>query len=634
MSSAVRQGAARRLAQLEERILELWQERAALSDPAADSIRPLTAALARALEAGEPLTLATAQVADKFLRGRTPAEEVSAIARLQEIVLRVLEREEPLTFAERMAVLAFFEALRIEAANEVRTRQQQLAQAATRSEERYLAAARAAGFAIWDWDLRGESVHWNQHVEALFGYPVEALSSLESWLEYVHPTDRERVGQSLRQAVESGLDRWSEAFQFLRRDGTYASVLGRAWVSHDATGNPVRLVGGLIDVSEQRRAERRLEEQMLLTRTVAENAASCLFLLDRRGCATYMNPAATRLTGYTLEEIRDTRFYSLMNPALQHSTSLIEDCPVHRREVAFRDHDCTFVRKDGTPFPVACTLTPLFESDAGGAVLELCDLTELRRSQAELREAVRVRDDFLSIASHELRTPMSALRMYIQGLIKGPLFEPLDERVKSRLLGADRSTLRMIQLLNELLDVSRLNTAHLELELADVNLTAVIQEVVDRLQPDISRSNSTLSLALASDVIGHWDRSRLDQVISNLLSNALKYGEGKPIEISLEEHDARALLRVRDHGVGIAPSEHERIFERFQRAASQRHYGGFGLGLWIAKRVLGLMGGTIRVESEFGNGALFEVCLPRHPPAKASREEGPPDPAAASGGDG
>jgi len=224
------------------------------------------------------------------------------------------------------------------------------------------------------------------------------------------------------------------------------------------------------------------------------------------------------------------------------------------------------------------------------------------------QEAVRVRDDFLSIASHELRTPLTPLRLQTQvlrRLLAQGSASPR-EKVLSSLDTLDRQTDRLSRLVSDLLDVSRITVGKLTLHREPVDLADVAREVVDRYAPS---SRSPISLQ-ARGAPGNWDRGRLEQVATNLLANAIKYGEGKPIDVVVDRTDRQALLVVRDRGIGIAPPDAQRIFNRFERASSATSYGGLGLGLYIAQQIATAHGGEISVDSAPGQGATFTVALP------------------------
>jgi signal transduction histidine kinase len=175
----------------------------------------------------------------------------------------------------------------------------------------------------------------------------------------------------------------------------------------------------------------------------------------------------------------------------------------------------------------------------------------------------------------------------------------------------ERQLRQLTRFVDELLDVSRLRASQLTLELGQVDLAAVTREVAARLSPELSRSGSQLTVRAGGEVVGLWDRVRLDQLVVNLLDNAIKFGLGKPIEISVDVDGEDAVLVVRDHGIGIAPQRIGAVFDPFERAVSPRHYGGLGLGLYLSRCVVEAQGGTITVESVPGQGSTFTVRLPR-----------------------
>jgi signal transduction histidine kinase len=232
-------------------------------------------------------------------------------------------------------------------------------------------------------------------------------------------------------------------------------------------------------------------------------------------------------------------------------------------------------------------------------------------------EGVQARDEFLSIASHELRTPLAALRMQVQ-MAQRRLADG-SGGVGPRLAAADRVIGRMSRLVYDLLEVSRINSGRLplELQLEDVDLAALVGDVVADHADAAAHAGCPLDLRADGPCVGRWDRLRIEQVVAQLLANALKYGAGKPIEVSVRGEGAWAVLSVRDHGHGVRPEERDRIFQRFERAVSIRNYGGFGLGLWIAREVIEALGGEIAVDSVPGDGATFRAALPRSPVREA-----------------
>ena len=235
------------------------------------------------------------------------------------------------------------------------------------------------------------------------------------------------------------------------------------------------------------------------------------------------------------------------------------------------------------------------------------------RLYGEAQDAIRVRDEFLSVASHELKTPITTLQLQIQSLMRrvqsGPPF--LEGELGSRLGSSEKQIDRLTQLINELLDISRITGGLLDLQIEEVDLATVVREVATRLDETAMRAGCTLTLTNVESQRGQWDRLRLDQIVTNLLSNALKYGAGKPIEVLLGGTPSTVQLEVHDQGIGIALDDQARIFDRFERAVSGRHYGGLGLGLWIVRQIVEALGGTIAVRSAPGEGSVFFLQLPR-----------------------
>jgi signal transduction histidine kinase len=234
------------------------------------------------------------------------------------------------------------------------------------------------------------------------------------------------------------------------------------------------------------------------------------------------------------------------------------------------------------------------------------ELMARRQVERGLMAALKARDDFVGMAAHELRNPLNVFHLTLQLLYRMPHQSGNDIR---RILDNLRVQLdRINSLVDHLLDVTRIRAGKLELELEEFDLSELIKEIVHRfaeLHPDIS-----LMVRVDGAAGGTWDRFRIDQAVSNLISNAIKYGLRKPITVAVTVDDKNACVAVRDQGIGIAPDDSERIFERFERAVSQSNTEGLGLGLWIAKRVVEAHGGLIIAEGEASRGAVFTIQLP------------------------
>lgn len=239
---------------------------------------------------------------------------------------------------------------------------------------------------------------------------------------------------------------------------------------------------------------------------------------------------------------------------------------------------------------------------------------QLQGALVEVEDALRMRDDFLSIASHELKTPLTGLLLQVQMLQRFArrLGDPnaATERITAMADTMERQVKRLAQLTYDLLDTSRIASGHLDLRIETVDLVELAQDVIGRFGDAAASQGSVVHLHTDVSVVGNWDRSRIDQVITNLLSNAIKYGRSAPIEVRVTCDGTRAQLSVRDHGMGVAPADRDRIFERFERIRTAGDPGGLGLGLYITRQIIDMHGGTIWLDSAPGDGSIFVVELP------------------------
>jgi signal transduction histidine kinase len=237
------------------------------------------------------------------------------------------------------------------------------------------------------------------------------------------------------------------------------------------------------------------------------------------------------------------------------------------------------------------------------------DLVREQAARIAAEEAVRSRDDFVAVAGHELKTPLAAMLLQIQILRRAVQNgKPID--IEERIDKIARSGGRLERLVEQLLDVSRITTDRLHLEKAPCDLAEVARDVADRFADASAQASCELSVRADEHVEGFWDRLRLEAVVANLLSNAIKFGSGEPVEIIVGSDRGQAVVRVRDHGIGIRPEDRSKLFRRFERAIAARDYGGFGLGLWICRNIVEASGGTIDVDSEPDRGSTFTVRLP------------------------
>ena len=379
-------------------------------------------------------------------------------------------------------------------------------------------------------------------------------------------------------------------------------------------------------MSERRHADeelRRSEERFrLLVESVQDYA---IFMLDPQGNVATWNAGAERIKGYRVDEIvgrHFSRFYTEEDRAAGRPQRLLAAAA---RDGRVEDEGWR-VRKDGSRFWADVVLTAVH--DASGALVGFAkvtrDLTERRLGEEErlrlarAEEAVHLRDEFLSIASHELRTPLTSLLLQLESLRR----HARDGALARKAEHAAHAAARLRALVSELFDVSRLATGRLTLKRRTFSLADAVHDVAARLEEEALHFSCELAIAVSGDTTGTWDRLRVEQVVAHLLSNAFKYGSGRPVRIRVRDEAGAVVLTVSDGGGGFPEEALPRLFRRFERASSPRNYGGLGLGLYAAREIVEAHGGSLSAANGPSGGAEVTVRLPRGDDAQAATQPG------------
>lgn len=470
------------------------------------------------------------------------------------------------------------------------------------------------GMLVVDTDAR--IVLWNREMERLSGLPAHHVVGKRA--PEAFPFLVENGDDALLRSALEGHERSSRnqpfVFEGTRRRGFYEARY-RPWRSETDT-----LLGALAvvrDVTEQRTTEQRIAETESRFKNMADVAPVLLWMSRTDGLCTFFNQTWLDFTGRSLAEEWGVGWAEGVHPEDFQLCMDSYTAAFNRREVFEAEYRLR--RADGVYRWILDRGAPRYEPDGtfAGFIGSCVDITERKELEAELRRAVRTRDEFLSIASHELRTPLTSLQLQLEGLQRVLQRKPEEAlasgRVASSTSAAIGQTLHLSTLVGVLLDVSRIGDGKLVLECDEFRIGELVAEVVHRMSDAALKAHVTIDVRIEHDAIGLWDRLRIDQVVTNLLSNALKYGAGKPVRLEVGGDDHRIVLTVTDEGPGIAPEHRTQLFERFARFAPSRNYGGFGLGLWIAREIVRAHGGTIGVRSELGHGAAFTVELPLRP---------------------
>jgi PAS domain S-box-containing protein len=461
-------------------------------------------------------------------------------------------------------------------------------------------------------DAQGRIRELNARAAALLGQPAERLQGQEPWSAWP-----QLAGTVLHERLMQALAT-REGGRFL------AELPSRVWldVNVRAVGSETWVLAA--DITRRQHAENeaaRVEERFRQLgerfQVALDSAQMAVWETNLATGQVFRSQGHDRLYGHPepLEEWTHERFISSIHP---------EDRPAVEAQVAaiFSGQVETYTSTFRTRWPDGTwhwlTSRARVLRDAAGKVMvvrgAILDITTLKETEAALQQAVRTRDDFLSLASHELRTPLTSLKLQhqlLERLGRSTPAEPLSSpKVAAKLDATGRQLRRLGALVDNLLDVSRIHTGKLDFQFAEGDLAPVVSELVARFADEARQAGVTLSAQVESPQPCRFDRLRMEQVVNNLLSNALRYGAGSPVGVSLARARNALRLEVRDGGPGVPAAERERIFERFTQSGNAAHRGGLGLGLFIVRQIVEAHGGRVRAEEAHGGGAAFVVELP------------------------
>jgi PAS domain S-box-containing protein len=484
-------------------------------------------------------------------------------------------------------------------------------------------------YAIFALDPNGYILSWNAGAQRIKGYT--AAEAIGKHFSIFYPPEKIEEGfpqYELKEAARVG--RFEDEGWRIRKDGTrfWADVVITAL--RDPSG---RLVGfGKVtrDLSERRRAEEALRESEERFRLMVQSVRDyAIFMLDSTGHITTWNAGAERIKGYTADEIIGKHFSIFYPPE-----DLENGKPARELEIATRtgvyEEEGWRLRKDGTRFWASVVITALFKPDGtlAGFAKVTRDLTERRAAQdraieaarkaAVSEEANRTKSQFLAAMSHELRTPLNAIGGYAELLamgVRGPVTQPQLEDLQR----ISRSQQHLLDIINDILNFSRIEAGQTTYEYSTVPVSAVIGAVGVMIEPQAAAKRLKLELHKCPEDVAVWaDKPKVEQILINLLSNAVKFTEQGKVTMECDWHDSQKVsIDVTDTGVGIPADQLENIFEPFVQVGRSltQSQEGTGLGLAISRDLARGMGGDIVVTSEPEKGSRFTLILPRAPSA-------------------
>jgi PAS domain S-box-containing protein len=431
----------------------------------------------------------------------------------------------------------------------------------------------------------------------------------EGWLDNVHPDDVQRCIDNYNESYRQQKGMYTE-YRLKRHDGQYRWIADNSVPRYNPAGDFVGFISACMDIDDQKRFREKIRDSELLFKTISNASPTALWMTDADGQNVFVNDTWINWTGKSFDQQLEEGWLSsvveedkeLAHNEYKHCSRLMK---YYKAEFRFRksDGEIRWGLTEGYPY---------FDSNGGfaGYAGSVTDITEIKKLEQR-------KDDFIKMASHELKTPITSINGYVQLLLN--IYNEMDAEklistkttVKSSLQTISKQVSKLARLVSELLDLSRIETGQLELNKQEFDLAELVEDVAQEARNTTSRHAVIVHNDFSGSFFG--DRDRIAQVILNLLTNAIKYSpDSDNVEVFLLGNQKEAVVKVKDMGIGIDKKDHPRIFERFYRVEgkSEQTYPGFGIGLFIASEIVQRHGGTISLESEKGKGSTFTVRLP------------------------
>lgn len=468
------------------------------------------------------------------------------------------------------------------------------------SEARYRSLFEAVPIGLYRSTPQGRILDANDALVQMLGYP-----SREALLETPAQTLFFDISERHRWQAEMNAKGIVQDFvtQLRRYDGTPIWVVDRARAICDSQGTVLYYDGSLVDITEQRQIEEQLRASEERYRDLFENANDGIYILDKRGHILSLNRKAQEITGYTLDEILG-KSYTVLIPAGPERTKARRAFLKNMRGEPDKNA-LTILRKDGRPVILELSTRPIWQN------AQIVGIQGIGRDITERKELERLKSDFISTVSHELRTPLTSIKGYVDIVLAGDA-GPLTPHQEEFLTIVSQNTSRLTALINDLLEIERLESGRIEFEFTELILEEVLHEVARSLKVNAEQKGLKLLVAIEPGLAVRGDRERLAQVFMNLLGNAIKYTSAGTVALKAYKENGTVIVAVRDTGIGLSESDMQKLFQKFFRSENPyvRKAGGTGLGLSIAKAIVERHNGTITVTSQLGQGSTFTVRLP------------------------
>ena len=542
-----------------------------------------------------------------------------------------------------------------------RLRVEQLAAELELERSRLSLGQRAGRIGTFDRDVRKDVIVWTPDLEVLYGYEPGELNGADiDWIALVHPDDQSRVRETVAVAVRERLPIHVE-FRIIRKDGAVAWILADAIVEYRADGSPQRVIGVNIDITDRKQAEDNLQflsnastslssslDYETTLNTVAKLAVPnvgdwCAIDMvgsdgqvqlvavahkdpERAAWARQLREASpTDLSAeHGLPQVLRTgrsELYPLITDEMLVETAADDRELALTRELGMTSAMVVPIWSEGRPIGAITFVTTESRRRYNPSDLSMAEELASRASLAidnarlyrQAQSALALRDEFISVASHELKTPVTSLKVYAQMVGRRAKREG-DSETALQLAKMESQVDKLTRLIANLLDVSKIEAGKLEYESDEFDVVALVCDLAD--SPKTLDQTHTIAVARAEPIVIRGDRDRVGQVIINLLTNAIKYSpDTDRVEVSFRVGDGTVTIGIRDYGIGIDPRFHEHVFDRFFQVADHRErtFSGLGMGLYISREIARRHGGDLTVASEKGHGSTFSLILPLAP---------------------
>jgi len=490
--------------------------------------------------------------------------------------------------------------------------------------ERYKLALQGANEGFWDYDILKKQIFFSSRWMNMLGFTEkEETQSLAFWQELYHPEDKEGVIRAMEAHLDKRTPVFSVQYRVRRQNGEYMWVEESGKAMWDEKGKPARMAGVTKDIGnikrvqevlESRTAELELAQEKIVAeirnvekfQKAVDSSTQAVAITDPQGSIVYVNRAWERLNQYSSAEAlgRNPKILKSAKTSPEIFSALWEKV---RSGLAYHTEEVTNRRKDGTEYQADLWIYPILEE---GAVIFFVSLLE---DITQRKEVDRAKTEFVSLASHQLRTPLSAIRWYSEMLLSNYVGD-LNEKQKQYMKEIYAGNLRMVELVNALLNVSRIDLGTFAIEPEDLNLFEICDSVLSELTPQLTEKKQVVNRIYDQHLTSYKADKKLIRIIfQNFLSNSVKYTpEGGQIAVEIARRDPDLLIRVADNGYGIPKVQQEKIFEKLFRADNvrQKDTEGTGLGMYIVKAIVEQSGGRIWFDSEENKGTTFYVTLP------------------------